>query len=77
MEGYYSIAEVADDSYKRPDRTILCNLFNDDGAVFESHRKAELQKVAKLVISNGGTPKKFFGKIGRDERCFHFLRSPP
>jgi len=55
MEGYYSIAEVADDSYKRPDRTILCNLFNDDGAVFESHRKAELQKVAKLVISNGGT----------------------
>lgn len=51
--GYYSIAEVADDSNKRPDKTVMCLLPEDEGHHFTSHQLRSLQKVGKLVLDNG------------------------
>ena len=53
MDGYYSIAEVTDDSYKRPDRTIFCYLEKDEGVVFSDDRKDDLRKLSRKVIENG------------------------
>jgi hypothetical protein len=58
MTGYYSIAEVVDDSNKRPEKTVLCILpeDEDDDSVYEwtSHQIKSFQAVAKLVAANGG-----------------------
>jgi hypothetical protein len=53
-EGFYSIAEVADDSNKRPKKTVLCLLKDDDGQQWQPHQYKSLQKVGKLVAENGG-----------------------
>ena len=52
-EGFYSIAEVADDSNKRPKKTVLCLLTEDDGQQWQPHQFKSLQKVGKLVAENG------------------------
>jgi hypothetical protein len=52
-EGYYSIAEVADDSNKRPDKTVLCLVTEDDGEHFSPHQLKSLRKVGQLVSDNG------------------------
>jgi len=49
MSGVYSIAEVADDSNKRPERTIFCYL--EEG--FEESQIKSLKAVANLVKING------------------------
>ena len=49
MEGVYSIAEVVDDSNKRPEKTIFCCL--EEG--FESHQVKSLKQVGKMVEENG------------------------
>jgi len=49
MSGVYSIAEVADDSNKRPERTIFCYL--EEG--FEESQIKSLKAVANLVKKNG------------------------
>jgi len=49
MSGVYSIAEVADDSNKRPERTIFCYL--EKG--FEESQIKSLKAVANLVRANG------------------------
>lgn len=59
MEGVYSIAEVVDDSNKRPNKTILCILDNDhtdekgDVTWTEGQRKS-LNAVEEMVGKNGG-----------------------
>ncbi len=53
MTGYYSIAEVTDDSYRRPDRTIFCYLDNDDGEKFTVQQKKDLKFLSRKVIENG------------------------
>jgi hypothetical protein len=50
MEGVYSIAEVIDDSNKRPTKTIFC--FLEDG--FSPHQIKSLEAVGKMVVQNGG-----------------------
>ena len=45
MQGVYSIAEVIDDSNKRPEKTILCNLNND--------ASLNLISVERLLLENG------------------------
>jgi acyl-[acyl carrier protein]--UDP-N-acetylglucosamine O-acyltransferase len=50
MLGFYAIAEVVDDSNKRPEQTIFCYL----GEGFEKHQIKSLQAIAKLVQENGG-----------------------
>jgi hypothetical protein len=54
MEGFYSIAEVADDSFKKADKTIFCYLTEDDGKEFGMDQLDALEKIGKLVVSNGG-----------------------
>lgn len=51
MTGVYSIAEVVDDSNKRPDGTIFCIL--EDG--FTEGQLRSLHAVAKMVRDNGAT----------------------
>lgn len=52
MEGVYSIAEVIDDSNKRPDKTIFCYLTEDDGKEFTKHQLKSLDMVGKMVEEN-------------------------
>jgi hypothetical protein len=54
MEGVYSIAEVIDDSNKRPEKTIFCYLKEDDGKEFTTHQIKSLDMVSKMVVDNGG-----------------------
>lgn len=51
MKGVYSIAEIIDDSNKRPEKTIVCVLY--DGV---EHKMAHsLKAVVNLAKSNGAT----------------------
>lgn len=52
MEGVYSIAEVVDDSNKRPKKTIFCYLLEDDGKEFTKHQLKSLDMVGKMVEEN-------------------------
>lgn len=54
MTGVYSIAEVVDDSNKRPDKTIFCLLKEDGDLVFDDHQLKSLKKVGVMVRENGG-----------------------
>ena len=54
MTGVYSIAEVVDDSNKRPERTILVLLRDDDSEYFNEGQWKSLSSVARMVKSNGG-----------------------
>lgn len=53
MRGVYSIAEVVDDSSKRPDKTLLVILRDYDNSQFDHQQWKSLEAVAKLVTSNG------------------------
>lgn len=62
MTGVYSIAEVVDDSNKRPEKTIFCLLDKDyDGiddsmhlVFFTKGQFLSLDRVGKMVERNGG-----------------------
>lgn len=54
MTGVYSIAEVIDDSNKRPEKTIFCFLTKDGTAIFDTAQIKSLTAVAKMVKINGG-----------------------
>jgi len=54
MTGVYSIAEVIDDSNKRPNRTIFVALSTDGDDSFTSAQMKSLSAVAKMVKKNGG-----------------------
>ena len=59
MAGVYSIAEVVDDSNKRPEKTILVLLKNSDDLEFNEGQWRSLDSVARMVEHNGG--KVFYG----------------
>lgn len=54
MTGVYSIAEVVDDSNKRPQKTILCILSEDGNKKFDEFQLRSLNQVANMVKTNGG-----------------------
>ena len=54
MTGVYSIAEVIDDSNKRPEKTIFCFLSKDDSKRFVNGQIKSLDKVGIMVENNGG-----------------------
>jgi len=64
MTGVYSIAEVIDDSNKRPEKTIFCIMDEDDGEKFDEHQLKSLVQVGKMVKKNGGI------FLGLDELAF-------
>lgn len=57
MKGVYSIAEVIDDSNKRPEKTIFCIMRYYDDLEFDESQLKSLIAVGKMVERNGG---KFF-----------------
>lgn len=54
MTGVYSIFEVADDSNKRPHKTIFCLLEKDNSEKFNKQQLNSLKEVANGVVRNGG-----------------------
>ena len=54
MTGVYSIAEVIDDSNKRPEKTVFAFLDKDDDLEFNKDQVKSLSKVAVMVKQNGG-----------------------
>ena len=54
MTGVYSIAEVVDDSNKRPSKTIFVMLREDGGHKFTDGQWKSLAAVATMVEDNGG-----------------------
>lgn len=52
MTGVYSVAEVVDDSNKRPQRTVLCVLSRDGGDGWTEAQARSIQSVADLVKRN-------------------------
>ncbi|MCK5614863.1 hypothetical protein KAR91_74060 [Candidatus Pacearchaeota archaeon] len=54
MTGVYSIAEVVDDSNKRPEKTILILMKDDGNKKFDEHQMKSLTSVRKMVEENGG-----------------------
>lgn len=54
MTGVYSIAEVIDDSNKRPEKTLFCFLGNEGEITFDKHQLKSLTQVGKMVRDNGG-----------------------
>ena len=55
MKGVYSIAEVVDDSNKRPNKTIFVFLYyTDEGIEFSKDQLKSLVSVSKMVCDNGG-----------------------
>jgi len=61
MTGVYSIAEVVDDSNKRPEKAIFCILREDDGLKFTDGQMRSLMRVAHMVKNNGA---KVFYNLG-------------
>lgn len=53
MKGVYSIAEVVDDSNKRPKKTIFLNLYDENKPKYDKQMTISLQAVEKLLIENG------------------------
>jgi hypothetical protein len=58
MKGVYSIAEVVDDSNKRPEKTIFCYLqedgedINGDKYKFTKEQLKSLKQVGKMILDN-------------------------
>lgn len=53
MEGFYSVAEVIDDSNKRPGKTIFSFINEDEGKTFSDVQIKSLKQVARMVKENG------------------------
>lgn len=53
MTGVYSIAEVIDDSNKRPETTLFCVLEKDNDKEFEKFQIKSLNQVKEMVKKNG------------------------
>ena len=58
MAGFYSIAEVVQDSMKKPERTMLCILDEDGDARWTKQQAYSLQAVSNMVFGNGATTTK-------------------
>lgn len=53
MTGFFSIAEVAEDSVKQPGKTIFCFLTSDNEQTFSDVQLKSLGQVAEMVKRNG------------------------
>lgn len=53
MTGVFSIAEVIDDSNKRPTKTILCVLEEDGKAIWSPAQFKSMSQVCRMASENG------------------------
>jgi hypothetical protein len=63
MTGIYSIAEVVDDSNKRPEKTIFSYIHEDEGQAFSEHQLKSLEQTGKMILKNGAQFFKTFAEI--------------
>ena len=63
MTGVYSIAEVVDDSNKRPEKTIFCYLSRDENKTFTEVQIKSLEQTAKMIMINGAKFFKTFSEV--------------
>ena len=63
MTGVYSVAEVVDDSNKRPFKTVMCIVPKDGDAEFTPHQLKSLKQTAKMVVANGGQSFNSLGEV--------------
>lgn len=61
MLGVYSIAEVVDDSNKRPEKTVFVLLKKDEDQEFSKAQYKSLESVQKMLERNGGKTFTDFG----------------
>ena len=54
MVGFYSVAEVIDDSNKRPNKTVFCTIDKDEDAMFSKKQVNSLLAIGRMVQMNGG-----------------------
>ena len=73
MTGVYSIAEVVDDSNKRPDKTIMVLLEYYDGETFSKGQLKSIKAVARMVKENGckvfidlGSAAHYLNRVGKE-----------
>jgi len=69
MTGVFSIAEVIDDSNKRPHKTILTILEADGSDVFTPHQFKSMSQVARMASENG-VP--VFNTLGRTAEYLNY-----
>ena len=55
MLGVYSVAEVADDSNKRPLKTVFCYIKDDRSHSFGKKQLKSLEAIGRMIVRNGGT----------------------
>lgn len=53
IKGVYSIAEIVDDSNKRPEKTLFLNLYKEDERVHTKQMSHSLKAVENLLKENG------------------------
>lgn len=63
--GMYSAAEVADDSNKRPKKTIFCYLASDGGSIFTAEQVKSMDSIGRMVEANGGTWLKSLDEVAK------------
>jgi len=63
MTGVYSIAEVTDDSNKRPEKTIFCYLPSDGEQTFSTAQIKSLEQTGKMIKKNGAQFFKTFAEV--------------
>ncbi len=71
MKGVYSVAEVVDDSNKRPKKTLFCFLTRDGDKEFDPVQIKSMNAVTKMVIANGA---KHFENL---DEVISFLNTAP
>lgn len=53
FDGLYSIAELVDDSNKRPNKVIFCILKRDEDGKFSTWQLKSLKMVENIIKNNG------------------------
>lgn len=72
IKGVYSIAEVVDDSNKRPEKTLFLNLYKEDDSSYTKQMTCSLKAVENLLKENGV---KVFTGINAINEVAEFLNS--
>lgn len=81
MVGFYSIAEVVDDSFKKPGQTLFCFLSVDGPEKFTANQLTSLRYLGRVVEQNGGIWCKsidevttFFNKLQCKAEYYHIYQ---
>ena len=54
MKGFHLIPALVEDSNKKPEKTLLCVIFEENHTLFTPHQKKSLEATGKMIERNGG-----------------------